>query len=116
VTDTDTKAEQMRTDILAMLARSPEPDAEEWAIHNTDGFDGVHISEYESIRPVLLSELGVLNARAFRLFLSLLGDALTVRLPGDTEAKAVPGRRSAPKREEAPSQPAGQKWASRCLT
>ena len=28
-TDTDTKAEQMRTDILAMLARSPEPDAEE---------------------------------------------------------------------------------------
>ncbi|WP_231329101.1 TIGR02677 family protein [Actinomadura graeca] len=41
--------------------------------------------------PVRLSELGVLDARAFRLFLSLLGDALAVRLPGDTEVKAVTG-------------------------
>ncbi|MWA02658.1 TIGR02677 family protein [Actinomadura sp. LD22] len=41
--------------------------------------------------PVLLSELGVLDARAFRLFLSLLGDALAARLPGDTEVKTVTG-------------------------
>lgn len=47
--DANTNAEQMRADILAMLARSPEPDAEEWAIHDTDGFDGVQISEYESL-------------------------------------------------------------------
>lgn len=41
--------------------------------------------------PVLLSELGVLDPKAFRLFLSLLGDALAARLPGDTEVKAVTG-------------------------
>ncbi|WP_067449772.1 TIGR02677 family protein [Actinomadura macra] len=40
---------------------------------------------------VLLSDLGVLDRRAFRLFLSLLGDALAARLPGDTEVKAVTG-------------------------
>ncbi|MBM7786755.1 TIGR02677 family protein [Tenggerimyces flavus] len=39
--------------------------------------------------PVLLSELGVLDARAFRLFLGLLGDALAARLPGDTEVKTT---------------------------
>ncbi|MBL7550058.1 TIGR02677 family protein, partial [Frankia sp. AgB1.9] len=36
-------------------------------------------------RPVLLSELDVLDRHAFRLFLSLLGDALAARLPGDDE-------------------------------
>ncbi len=39
--------------------------------------------------PTLLSELDVLDARAFRLFLALLGDALAVRRPGDTEVKTV---------------------------
>lgn len=50
--DANTDAEQMHADILTMLARSPEPDAEEWAIHDTDGFDGVHISEHESLDKV----------------------------------------------------------------
>jgi uncharacterized protein (TIGR02677 family) len=35
--------------------------------------------------PTLLSELGMLDTRAFRLFLALLGDALATRRPGDTE-------------------------------
>jgi uncharacterized protein (TIGR02677 family) len=39
--------------------------------------------------PTLLSELDVLDPRAFRLFLSLLGDALAARAPGDTEVKTV---------------------------
>jgi uncharacterized protein (TIGR02677 family) len=39
--------------------------------------------------PVLLSDLDVLDPRAFRLFLSLLGDALAARAPGDTEVKTV---------------------------
>jgi uncharacterized protein (TIGR02677 family) len=39
--------------------------------------------------PTLLSDLGVLDPQAFRLFLALLGDALTVRMPGDTEVKTV---------------------------
>jgi uncharacterized protein (TIGR02677 family) len=39
--------------------------------------------------PTLLSALGVLDPLAFRLFLALLGDALAVRRPGDTEVKTV---------------------------
>ncbi|MEU9890149.1 TIGR02677 family protein [Sphaerisporangium sp. NPDC051011] len=41
--------------------------------------------------PVLLSELDVLDPRAFRLFLGLLGDALAARSPGETEIKTVTG-------------------------
>jgi uncharacterized protein (TIGR02677 family) len=40
-------------------------------------------------RPTLLSDLDMLDPRAFRLFLSLLGDALAVRIPGDTEVRTV---------------------------
>src|SRR5262249_17926088 len=39
--------------------------------------------------PTLLSALDVLDTRAFRLFLALLGDALAARMPGDTEVKTV---------------------------
>ena len=39
--------------------------------------------------PTLLSDLDVLDPRAFRLFLSLLGDALATRAPGDTEVTTV---------------------------
>ena len=39
--------------------------------------------------PTLLSDLDVLDPQAFRLFLALLGDALAVRRPGDTEVKTV---------------------------
>jgi len=35
--------------------------------------------------PTLLSDLDVLDPRAFRLFLGLLGDALAARSPGDTD-------------------------------
>jgi len=39
--------------------------------------------------PTLLSDLDVLDPRAFRLFLALLGDALAARRPGDTEVKTL---------------------------
>ena len=39
--------------------------------------------------PTLLSDLDVLDPRAFRLFLSLLGDALAARSVGDTEVRTV---------------------------
>jgi uncharacterized protein (TIGR02677 family) len=39
--------------------------------------------------PTLLSDLDVLDPRAFRLFLALLGDALAARKPGHTEVKTV---------------------------
>ena len=56
-------ADAIFTEIKAMLAQSPEPDAEEFAIHDYEYFHGVRIHEYESIRQVaqlaeLLSEYG----------------------------------------------------------
>jgi uncharacterized protein (TIGR02677 family) len=39
--------------------------------------------------PTLLSDLDVLDPRAFRLFLALLGDALAARRPGEAEVKTV---------------------------
>ena len=39
--------------------------------------------------PTLLSDLDVLDPRAFRLFLSLLGDALAARSPHEAEVKTV---------------------------
>jgi uncharacterized protein (TIGR02677 family) len=39
--------------------------------------------------PTLLSDLGMLDPQAFRLFLALLGDALAACNPGDTEVKTV---------------------------
>ena len=39
--------------------------------------------------PTLLSDLDVLDPRAFRLFLALLGDALATRRPGEAEVKTV---------------------------
>jgi len=38
--------------VRAMLAASPEPDAEEWAIHDYEGFEGASLSEYASFETV----------------------------------------------------------------
>lgn len=40
------------SEVRAMLAASPMPDAEEWAIHDYEGFDGAPISEYASFDTV----------------------------------------------------------------
>jgi antirestriction protein len=56
--DASADADEMRTEIAAMLAKSPEPDAEEWAIHDTNGFDGVQIGEHDPLeRVAALAEL-----------------------------------------------------------
>jgi antirestriction protein len=39
-------------EIRSVLASSPIPEAEEWAIHDFEGFGGVRLSEYESIERV----------------------------------------------------------------
>ena len=50
--DADQDAHQIRDEIAAMLARSPVEDAEEYAIHDYEGFEGVSISEYAGIDSV----------------------------------------------------------------
>lgn len=39
-------------DVNATLKASPEENAEEWAIHDYEGFEGVQISEYEGFESV----------------------------------------------------------------
>ena len=65
--DADQDADQIRDEIAAMLARSPVEDAEEYAIHDYEGFEGVSISEYAGIDSVarmaaFIAEHGALGA------------------------------------------------------
>ncbi len=39
--------------VRSMLKSSPQPEAEEWAIHDYDGFEGVNIEEYDSFARVI---------------------------------------------------------------
>ena len=55
-------------DVSQMLLRSPAEYAEEWAIHDHDGFSGIRISEYESFESIaayaeFLEEYGDLGAK-----------------------------------------------------
>ena len=58
--DADQDADAIHEEIQAMLAESPEPGAEEWAIHDYDNFGGIRLSEFEDIERV--AELGQLIA------------------------------------------------------
>lgn len=71
--DADQDADQIRDEIAAMLARSPIDDAEEYAIHDHEGFEGVSISEYAGIDSVarmatFISEHGALGAGLLEQF------------------------------------------------
>ena len=73
-------ADQMQEDTQAMLAASPEPDAEEWAIHDYAGFEGARIEEYQSFETVaaiaaFIEERGALGAKLLEHFGQDLDDA-----------------------------------------
>ena len=66
--------------VNAMLAASPEPDAEEWAIHDYDNFYGCNIPEYAGFDTVceiatFLEEHGELGAKLYECFASDLDQA-----------------------------------------
>lgn len=56
--DADQSPDDIRAEITEMLAASPEPTAEEWAIHDYEGFGEIRLSEWESL--VRVSALGSL--------------------------------------------------------
>ena len=71
--DADQDADQIRDEIAAMLARSPVEDAEEYAIHDYEDFEGVSISEYAGIDSVarmgaFIEEHGALGAGLLEQF------------------------------------------------
>ncbi|WP_368644626.1 antirestriction protein ArdA [Castellaniella ginsengisoli] len=71
--DADQDADEIRGEIAAMLARSPIEDAEEYAIHDYEGFEGVSISEFAGIDSVarmaaFIAEHGALGAGLLEQF------------------------------------------------
>lgn len=46
------QANDIWEEISKMLAASPIPNAEEWAIHDYEGFQGLRLSEYEGLEAV----------------------------------------------------------------
>jgi len=66
----DQDAAAIQAEIAAMLAESPEEDAEEWAIHDDDNWHGLHPHEYESIDDVAAA--GVMLAKHGPLFAKVL--------------------------------------------
>jgi len=50
--DANQDEEAIRTEIQEMLARSPIPNVEEWAIHDYEGFYGLRLSESEDMARV----------------------------------------------------------------
>lgn len=50
--DCDQDANDIWEEINEMLAQSPEPDAEEWAVHDYEGWHGLTISEYPDVEEI----------------------------------------------------------------
>jgi antirestriction protein len=68
-----TTPDEVQAEVRAMLAESPVPEAEEWAIHDHEGFEDVSVPEYASFESVcdlaaFLSEHGRLGAKLHRHF------------------------------------------------
>lgn len=72
--DASQTVEEIGEEIDRMLARSPEPIAEDYAIHDYDGFGPLRLSEYESLSDVSRLAAGIIeHGRAFAHFADLLG-------------------------------------------
>jgi antirestriction protein len=76
----DQSAEDLQAAISEMLAASPEPGAEEWAIHDFEGFGALGLGEYENIERVAALARGITEHgpafAAFANFVGLDGDEL----------------------------------------
>ena len=69
--DADQSPEDIWDEVQAMLAGSPEPLAEEWAIHDYEGFGSLRLSESESFQTVSAIAAGVAkHGAAFAAWLS----------------------------------------------
>ncbi|HEX7822841.1 MAG TPA: antirestriction protein ArdA [Sphingobium sp.] len=74
--DADQEAWAIYDEIATMLKASPIPDAEEWAIHDYEGFEGIRIEEYSGIdgvaeKAAFIVEHGKLGAELIAHFMEL---------------------------------------------
>jgi len=69
--DADQPADDIHNDVNDMLASSPEPLAEEWAIHDYEGFGALRLCEWESFDRVSAIAAGIAeHGSAFGAWLS----------------------------------------------
>jgi antirestriction protein len=74
--DAAVEPDELATQISAMLAQSPSPDAEEWAIHDYEGFGPLPLSEYEDLAIVSTVARGVAeHGEAFAHWAAIVGTA-----------------------------------------
>ena len=67
----DQSADELYEAVARMLAASPEPGAEEWAIHDFEGFAPLRLGEYESLERIADIAAGVAeHGDAFTAWLS----------------------------------------------
>ena len=72
--DADQDAEAIQAEVDAMLAHSPQPGAEEWAIHDYEGFEGIRLSESEPFERVSeLAELLAEHGPAYAAYVAHVG-------------------------------------------
>lgn len=72
--DADQPVEDLAQALAAMLATSPIPGAEEWAIHDADGFLGLRLSEYEPLETISRLAAGIAaRGEAFAALAEVLG-------------------------------------------
>ncbi len=85
--DADQDGEEMLAGIRTMLAASREPGAEEWAIHDFEGFGTLRLSEYEDINFVATVGQGIAeHGLAFAAWASYLGSHTAEDLEGFEDA------------------------------
>ncbi len=73
--DADQDEESIREEIQEMLKESPIPGAEEWAIHDYEGFEGIKLSEYESIEDVArFAQLIEKHGEAYAAYAGFIGE------------------------------------------
>jgi antirestriction protein len=72
--DAGQEPEQIHEEIRAMLGRSRAAGAEEWAIHDYEGFGPIQLSEYESLEVVSRLATGIAeHGEAFAHYVELFG-------------------------------------------
>lgn len=74
--DCDQDADDIQAEIEEMLKNSPEPDAEEWAIHASENWYGISISETEDIeRLAELAEILEEKGEAYAAYIAHYGES-----------------------------------------
>lgn len=69
--EADQSADELHDAVQHMLAASPEPGAEEWVIHDYEGFGELRLSEWESFERVAAIAAGIAeHGEAFSAWLS----------------------------------------------